>query len=104
MDLWDQGCFAALADDTEVKIRSRLSSARPFDKEAQARACDAKVLSGRLPSACRSLTSRDGGGVLQPDDKCSKTGHPAVEVLHSKHPALREPPSVGSVTALPHVS
>jgi hypothetical protein len=98
MDLWEQGCYVALVDDTEVEIRSRISSTRPRDEEAQARAFNARVLSGRLRSACRSLTSRDGGGVLQPDDKCTKTGHPVVEVLRSKHPDLREPPSVGSET------
>jgi hypothetical protein len=98
MDLWDLGCFSALVDDTEVEIRSRISSTRPPSEEAQARAFNAKVLSGRLRSACRNLTSRDGGGVLQPDDECTKTGLPVVEVLHGKHPDLREPPSVGSET------
>ena len=98
MDLWDLGCFAALVDDTEGEIRSRIRSTRTPDDEAVARAYNAKVLSGRLRSACRNLTSRGGGGVLQPDDTCTKTGRPVVEVLHSKHPDLREPPSVGTAT------
>jgi hypothetical protein len=98
MDLWDQGCFVALVDDTEVEIRGRIRSNRTPDDEALARSFNAKVLSGRLRAATRNLTNRDGGEVLKPDDTCTKTGRPVVEVLHSKHPELREPPSVGSAT------
>ena len=98
MDLWDQGCFSALVDDTEVEIRSRFASPRPLSDDAKARAFNAKVLSGRLQSACRNLTSSDGGGVLQPDDKCTKSGRPVIGVLQGKHPDLREPPSVGTET------
>jgi hypothetical protein len=87
-----------LIDNTEVETRSRLSSNRPPDDDAQARAHNAKVLSGRLKSACQDLTSRNGGGVLWPDDKCTKTGRPVIDVLLSKHPDLREPPLVGSAT------
>ena len=96
MDLWDQGCLKALVDDTEVEIRSRFASPRPLNDDAKARAFNAKVLSGRLRSACRNLTSSDGGGVLQSDDKCTKTGRPVVDVLQGKHPNLREPSSVGN--------
>ncbi len=35
--------------------------------------------------------NREGGGVLQPDDKCTKTGCPVLEVLQDKHPTLRDP-------------
>ena len=41
------------------------------------------------------LTNHSVGGVLQPDDVCTKTGLPVLEVLKSKHPKLRDPPSVG---------
>jgi hypothetical protein len=87
-----------MIDDTEVEIRSRLSSNRPPDDDAQARAHNANVLSGRLKLACQNLTSSNGGGVLWPDDKCTKTGRPVIDVLLLKHPDLREPPSVGSAT------
>ena len=95
MDLWDQGRWPALVDDTEHEVLSRDSLARSPDMEAKARSFNARVLSGRLRPAVRSLTGRAGGGVLQPDDKCTKTGQPVWEVLQSKHPALREPPTVG---------
>jgi hypothetical protein len=51
------------------------------NEEAKARAYNAKVLSGRHRSAVRTLTSRDQGGVLQPDDPCTKTVRPMLEVL-----------------------
>ena len=47
------------------------------------------MLSGRLRKAVRGLTNRDGGGVLQPDDACTKTGRRVLDVLHEKHPAMR---------------
>ena len=95
MDLWDQGHFKALVDDTEGEVLSRGSSSRPPDDEAQARAFNARVLSGRLRSAVRTLTNRSGGGVRQPDELCSKAGRPVWQVLQEKHPALRDPSSVG---------
>lgn len=33
---------------------------------------------------------RNSGGILQPDDTDSKTGRPILEVLQSKHPAMRD--------------
>jgi len=98
MDLWEQGEYHALVDDTEVEALSRVGTTMSPDEEGIARAFNAKVLSGRLRSAVRSLTNRDGGGVLQPDDKCTKTGRPVVDVLREKHPKMREPPSIGGTT------
>ena len=97
MDLWNQGQFKALVDDAEGEVLSRLSSSRPPDDEAQARAFNARVLSGRLRSAVRTITARSGGGVRQPDDLCSKAGRPVWQVLQEKHPALRDPETVGAV-------
>lgn len=88
--LWETGCFAALVDDTESEAMA--GGARPSkDAEAEARAYDAQVLSGRLRRAVRRLTARDGGGVLSPDDLCSKAGKPVHEVLRDKHPPLADP-------------
>ncbi|KAI2498783.1 hypothetical protein MHU86_15686 [Fragilaria crotonensis] len=95
MDLWDQGHYKALVDDAEGEVQSRQPSSRPPDEEAQARSFNARVLSGRLRSAVRTLTDRSGGGVRQPDDLCSKAGRPVWQVLQEKHPALRDPTSVG---------
>jgi hypothetical protein len=95
MDLWDQGHFKALVDDAEGEALSRQPSSRPPDDEAQARSFNARVLSGRLRSAVRTLTSRSGGGVCQPDDLCSKSGRSVWQVLQEKHPALCDPTLVG---------
>jgi hypothetical protein len=91
MDLWDQGFHAALVDDTEAEATGRPAPARAPDGETQARNYNARVLSGRLRAAVRNLTRREGGGVLDPDSLDSKTGRPVLEVLHSKHPAMRTP-------------
>ena len=97
MDRWDQGCHTALVDDTELEVLQKVSASRAPDDETRARSFNARVLSGRLNSAVRTLTNRSGGGVLQPDDLCSKAGRPVLDVLQEKHPELREPPSVGTI-------
>jgi hypothetical protein len=96
MDLWDQGQFKALVDDTETEVLRRDPSSGSQDDETRARSFNSRVLSGRLNSAVRALTNRAGGGVRQPDDLCTKANRPVWEVLQEKHPALREPPSVGT--------
>jgi hypothetical protein len=96
MDLWDQGRFKALVDNTEGEVFSRRPSSRSPDKVAHAQSFNARVLSGRLRSAVRTLTNRSGGGVCQPDNLCLKSGRPAWQVLQEKHPALRDPASVGA--------
>ena len=91
MDLWEQGHHKALVDDTECEALSRQPSSRPPTEDSIARAFNARVLSGRLRSAVRTLTDCSGGGVRQPGDLCSKTGRPVWQVLQEKHPALRNP-------------
>jgi hypothetical protein len=95
MDLWDQGNYVALVDDTEREVLTKDISSRSPDEESRARSFNARVLSGRLNSAVRTLTHRAGGGVRQPDDLCSKAGRPVWQVLEEKHPALRDPATVG---------
>jgi hypothetical protein len=91
MDLWYEGKFIALIDDTETEVQSRHGPHPVPDEETLARAFNEKVLRGRLRSAVRNLTNRDQGGVLQPDDACTKTGRPVLEVLRGKHPPMRDP-------------
>ena len=91
MDLWDQGKFTALVDDTETECQSQHGTHSEPNEETLSRAFNAKVLSGRLREAVQTLTCRDQGGVLQPDDACTKTGRPVLDVLRSKHPAMRDP-------------
>ena len=70
--------YDTLVDDTENELLRRAGSGRRTnDDESAARQFNATVLSGRLRKAVRGLTNRDGGGVLQPDDACTKTGRAA---------------------------
>jgi len=98
MDLWNRGCHAALVDDTEAEALSRVGTGPEPDEEIQARTFNARVLSSRLRSAVRALTNREGGGVLRPDDACTKSGSPVLSVLQDKHPELHDPPIADSDT------
>ena len=39
----------------------------------------------------RCVTERETGGVLQPGDRCTKTGDQVMEVIRTKHPEARKP-------------
>ena len=96
MDLWDQGRYDTLVDATESELLRRAGSGRrTTNDESAARQFNATVLSGRLRKAVRGLTNRDGGGVLQPNDACTKTGRRVLDVLREKHPAMRDPDLTG---------
>ena len=61
------------------------------DDKTIARRYNSKVLDGELRAAVRQLTARDSGGILGPDDACTKTGRKVSEVLADKHPPLHTP-------------
>jgi hypothetical protein len=44
------------------------------------------VLEGNLCTTVRNLADQVGGGILGPEDLCTKTGRPVIKVLHEKHP------------------
>lgn len=99
MDFWEQGHHTALIDDTVSLLKERAQKYAPTkNPEKEARTFNLMVLSGRLRSAVRRLTFREGGGILQPEDNCTKTGRPVLDVLCKKHPELREPSNIGSAT------
>jgi hypothetical protein len=92
MHQWELGKFVALVDDTEATALSLRGGNRASDEDSRMRAFNARVLSGRLRSAVRVLTNRAGGkGVLEPDEACTKTGRPVIDILRSKHPKMRDP-------------
>ena len=57
--------------------------------EHRAKTFNGLVLRGKLRTAVRWITKREKGGVLQPDDHCTKTGERVMEVLRTKHPDAR---------------
>ena len=54
--------------------------------EHRAQTYQSLVLRGKLWTAIWWITERETGGVLQPGDKCTKTGYRVMEVLRTKHP------------------
>ena len=49
------------------------------------------VLSGKIRSAVRFATERGLGGPYRPDDACTKTGRPVIDILREKFPKIRIP-------------
>ncbi len=91
-NLWDEGKWTALVDDITSNLLGKLPVQQSaHNDETIARAYNARVLSGHLRSAVRVLTDRESGGVVQPDDHCSKSGHPVLTELCKKHPPLCDP-------------
>jgi hypothetical protein len=89
-----------LMQDTENTLEKMLTKKQGMTTlEQRAKTFHQKVLKGDLRGAVRyTITDRKMGGVLLPDDKCSKTGLPVSDVLDSKHPIARVP----DANALPH--
>ena len=64
--------------------------------EHQAQISHSLVLRGKLRTTVRWITERETGGVLQPGDRCTKTGDWVMEVLLSKHPEAWAPTTASS--------
>ena len=95
MDLWERGQHAGLVGDAKAEGAAQEGRAAFSGKEeddAVARSFHKTVLLGKLQQAVYRATDREGGGCLLPDDQCTKTGRPVVEVLREKHPDMRVPP------------
>ena len=90
--LWKEGQVEALVTQIEDAVITAAGGAGTGTDEARdARAFNSAVLDGKVRSAVRRLTVRDGGGVLSPEDKCTKTGERVIDMLAGKHPDLRYP-------------
>ncbi len=61
------------------------------NEELIARKYNHMVLNSKLRAAVRFTMACNGGGVLLPQDACTKTGRPVIEVLQSQHPDTRIP-------------
>ena len=82
LDLWHQEKVVSLIHDiTTTSLANAGYRSATNDAETMARKYNATVLDGRLRTAVRGLVSTDGGGVLSPDDSCTKTGCLVWDVL-----------------------
>ena len=92
MDLWENGKVAELVQDTVTIAKRGAGGSRPAtDEESIARKFHSMVIEGKMRSAVRMLTSRDGGGVLAFDWDDTKTGRKVIDVLRDKHPEMKIP-------------
>ena len=89
LDLWEQGMFMGMVEDTEVEGRLRSGKAPAGKLDAQKdRVFLMQVLAGNIRNAVRSVMGRNQGGFKYQTDKDLKTGRPVVEVLQAKNPYL----------------
>jgi hypothetical protein len=92
LQLWTDGHYNALMQDIVGEAMRGASSGRgTADKDIIARKYNSMVLDGKLRAAVRFATNRGGGRVVLPQDLCTKTGRPVMEVLRSQHPDTRIP-------------
>ena len=87
LDMWEAGQFTALCNE----VMKGAESVAPFCtagdwkedgvSENVAARYNSMVLSGKIRSAVRFATERGQGGPYSPDDACSKTGRPVIDVL-----------------------
>ena len=88
LSLWSDAVnHKAMVTNTMAKVTSRTPGPRKAQsEELHHHAYNGMVLSGCLRKAVPNLTNCDQGGILDPSDPCTKTGHPVLEVLQEKHP------------------
>ncbi len=75
LKLWIDGHYDALVQDIVGEaMRGVGSRRRNIEEILIAQKYNSMVLDGKLCAAVRFVTSHDGGGVLLPQDTCTKTG------------------------------
>ena len=86
LDAWEDGKHGMLLEDTLRTCAEYLTVARREDSaEHQAQTYHSLVLWGKLRTAVRWIEERETGEVLQPGERCSKTGDRVMECLHTNH-------------------
>jgi hypothetical protein len=91
LTLWIGGQYNALVQDIVGKAMRGVDSGRDTaDEELIARKYNHMVLDSKLRAAVHFTTACNGSGVLLPQDACTKTGRPVMEVLQSQHPDTRD--------------
>ena len=85
---WEAGRICALVNDVceDSAEEGWGMGHREFEVNSAARRYNSMVLDGKIRSAVRTITDRDPGGLLAPDDIDSKSGDTVIDVLRGKHP------------------
>ena len=94
MDAWEAGQFVALVKDMEkcgMEDGWGLSHSSEFDLESAGRRYNCMVLSGKIRAAVQMVMDCDPGSLLRPNDKCSRTQRPVIDILREKRPEARIP-------------
>ena len=82
-----EGKHAILVEDMLQACREYLTVAwREETAEHWDQTNRSLVLRGKLRTVMLCITDRETGGVLQPRDRCTKTGYWVMEVLRTKQP------------------
>ena len=90
LDAWGAGNHAMLVRDTLRSCEDyQTASWKAETAEHRAQTYHSLVLCGKLRLAVQWITEQDTGVVLQPGDRCEKTGDRVLEVLRAKHPEAR---------------
>ena len=87
IDAWGEGKHVMLVGDTLRSCEEYLTASwRKETVDHRSQTYHNLVLCGKLRLAVRWITERETGGVLQPGERCDKTGDRVLEVLRDKHP------------------
>jgi hypothetical protein len=87
LTLWIGGNYDALVQDMVGEAMRGVGGGQgTINEDLVASKFNSMVLDGKLCAAVHFATDRDGGGVLLPQDACTKTGRPVMEVLLLQHP------------------
>ena len=89
-----------MEDTLRICVQYLTAVRREEYEENRAQTFQSLVLQGKLQTTVRWITKRDTGGILQPAERCKKTGERVMEVLRTKHPEAR-PPTAASLDSYP---
>ena len=90
-----------LVEDTLRSSTQYLTAVRREETtEHRAKTFHGLVLRGKIRTSVRWITESEKGGVLLPEDQCTKTGEHVLEVLRKKHTDAR-PLSAACLDAYP---
>ena len=92
LDAWEDGKYGMLVEDILRTCEQYITfSCREEFVEHRAQTYHSMVLRGKVRTVVRWITERETGGILQPGERCKKTGEKVMEVLRTNHPEACTP-------------